>query len=104
MSMSRTRSQELDAHFMELAQGDRAKLEVVGDFMRDRALKLIAASGGDQRQTADFVGSMVVGSVASLVFVVACWFGLRHEWGFLMTLASAAVVWLLLALLPHWVG
>jgi len=43
---------------------------------------VFSASRGDQRQTADFVGSMVIGSVASLLFVLACWFGLRQEWGF----------------------
>ena len=47
-----------------------------------------SASRGDQRQTGDFAGSMVVGSVASLVFVLACWLGFRQEWGFLSTLGS----------------
>lgn len=65
---------------------------------------VFSASRGDQRQTADFVGSMVFGSVASLVFVLACWFGLRREWGFLVTLAFASAIWLLIVLLPRWVG
>ncbi len=65
---------------------------------------VFSASSSDQRQTADFVGSMVIGSVASLVFVVACWFGLRLEWGFLITLAFASAMWLLIVLVPRWVG
>jgi hypothetical protein len=39
---------------------------------------VFSASRGDHRQIADFVGSMVIGSVASLVFVLACWFFLRR--------------------------
>jgi len=65
---------------------------------------VFSASRGDQRQTADFVGSMVIGSVASLIFVLACWFGLRQEWGFLITLSFAAAIWLLIVLFPRWVG
>jgi uncharacterized membrane protein (GlpM family) len=65
---------------------------------------VFSASSGDQRQTADFVWSMVIGSVASLVFVLACWFGLRREWGLVATLALAAAVWLLIVLVPRWVG
>ena len=65
---------------------------------------VFSASRGDQRQTADFVGSMVMGSVASLLFVLACWFSLRQAWGFLVTLVLAAGVWLLVVLLSRWVG
>ena len=66
---------------------------------------VFSASRGDQRQTADFVGSMVLGSIASLVFVVACWIGLRQPWGFLVTLAFASAVWLLLVLIaPRFIG
>ena len=65
---------------------------------------VFSASSGDQHQTANFVGSMVIGAVASLVFVLACWLGLRHEWGFLVTLAFASTIWLLIVLLPRWLG
>ena len=65
---------------------------------------VFSASRGDHRQTADFVGSMVIGSVASLVFVLACWFGLRQEWGFPVTLAFASTIWLLIVLVPRWIG
>jgi uncharacterized membrane protein (GlpM family) len=65
---------------------------------------VFSASEGDQRQTADFVGSMVLGFAASLVFILACWFGLRQAWGFLVTLVGASAVWLAVVLLPRWVG
>lgn len=65
---------------------------------------VFSASRGDQRQTADFVGAMVVGAVASMIFVLACWLGFRREWGFLITLASASAIWLLTVLIPRWVG
>ena len=65
---------------------------------------VFSASPGDQRQTGDFVGSMVVGSVASLVFVLACWLGFRHAWGFPVTLAFATVIWLLIVLVPRLIG
>jgi hypothetical protein len=65
---------------------------------------VFSASRGDQRQTADFVGSMVLGSVASLVFVLAGWLGFRYEWGLLLTLAFASAVWLVIVLVPHWLG
>jgi hypothetical protein len=65
---------------------------------------VFSASRGDQRQTADFAGSMVIGSVASLLFVLACWLGLRQEWGFLISLALASTVWLLIVLIPPWIG
>ena len=65
---------------------------------------VFSANRGDQRQTADFVGSMVIGSLASLVFVVVCWLGLRQEWGFVITLAFASAIWLVVVLIPRWVG
>ena len=69
---------------------------------------VFSASAGDHRQMADFVVSLVVGSIATLIFVVACWFGFRHAWGFGATLAAAAVVWLAIVLLVQgarrWLG
>jgi hypothetical protein len=62
---------------------------------------VFSASEGDQRQTADFVGSMAVGSAATLVFVLACWFGLRQAWGFAVTLAVASAIWLTIVVLSH---
>jgi len=65
---------------------------------------VFSASGGNQRQTGEFVGSMVIGSVASLVFVLASWLGFRLAWGFLATLGFAAALWLLIALIPGLIG
>ena len=62
---------------------------------------VFSASRGDQRQTADFVGSMLIGAVGSLLFVLACWFGLRQSWGFVLSLALA--IWLLVVLIPRWI-
>jgi hypothetical protein len=47
---------------------------------------------------------MLVGIAGNVVFVLACWLGFRREWGFLTTLALGTVVWLLIVLLPRWVG
>ena len=63
-----------------------------------------SASRGDQRQTADFVSSMLVGIAGNVVFVLACWLGLRREWGFLTTLGFGAGAWLVIVLLPRWIG
>jgi hypothetical protein len=65
---------------------------------------VFSASSGNQHQTADFVGSMVIGSVGSLLFVLACWFGFRQEWGFLIALVLAATIWFVIVLGPRWIG
>ena len=64
---------------------------------------VFSASGGDQRQTADFVASMLIGAVGSLLFVLACWFGLRQSWGFVLSLALASAIWLLVVLISRWI-
>jgi hypothetical protein len=61
---------------------------------------VFSASQGDYRQTADFVASMALGFVAALAFIAACWFGLRHQWGFPVVLGLGAVVWLASVVLP----
>jgi hypothetical protein len=65
---------------------------------------VFSASHRDQRQTADFVASMLIGVAATLVFVLACWFGLRREWGFLPTVAVASAIWLVIVALPRWIA
>jgi uncharacterized membrane protein (GlpM family) len=65
---------------------------------------VFSASEGDQRETADFVGSMVIGFAASFVFVLACWLGLRRQWGFLVTMVFASAIWLAIVSLQRWVG
>jgi uncharacterized membrane protein (GlpM family) len=62
---------------------------------------VFSASDGDQRQTSDFAASMIVGTVGSVVFVLACWLGFRQGWGFPITLTVAGAVWALVVLLPR---
>ena len=38
---------------------------------------VFSATGGDHEQTAEFVKSMLVGLLATMAFVAACWFALR---------------------------
>jgi hypothetical protein len=56
---------------------------------------VFAASGDSHRQTAEFVGSMLVGQVAGVVFVVACWMALGRQWPLPAVLLVGAVGWLL---------
>lgn len=65
---------------------------------------VFSASQGDQRQTAEFAASMLIGVAGAFVFVLACWVGFRQEWGFLATLAIASAIWLAIASIPRWLG
>ena len=65
---------------------------------------VFSATHGDHRQTAEFVGSMIVGFVGSLLFVFACWFALRRQWSFPLVLVFASTVWLVTVSLPGWAG
>jgi uncharacterized membrane protein (GlpM family) len=60
-----------------------------------------SASGGDHQQTAQFVRSMLAASIANVVFIVVCWYGLRQEWPFALALIGAFAVWGALVALPH---
>jgi uncharacterized membrane protein (GlpM family) len=62
---------------------------------------IFSASGGDYQQTADFVLSMVLGLVATVVFVLASWLGLRQRWPFAAVVAFAFAVWGLIVAAPH---
>jgi hypothetical protein len=62
---------------------------------------VFSATRGDQRQTADFAASMLLGFVASLVFLLVTWVGLRREWGFVASLSVASAVWLGIVALPR---
>jgi len=53
-----------------------------------------ASTGGDHRQTAAFAGSLFVGFLASVVFMLACWLGLGEGWSLPVVLAVAAMAWL----------
>ena len=43
---------------------------------------VFSATGGDHGQTAEFVKSMLVGLLATMAFVAACWLALRARWAF----------------------
>lgn len=61
---------------------------------------VFSATQGDHAQTAAFVRSMALGFVASLAFVLACWFALARHWGFAPALVFGAAVWLATVLVP----
>jgi uncharacterized membrane protein (GlpM family) len=65
---------------------------------------VFSASGGDHRQTAEFVGSMAAGFAASMIFLAACWFGFRQAWGFPVTLLVASAIWVAIVALVRLVG
>jgi hypothetical protein len=65
---------------------------------------VFSATQGDHRQTAEFASSMFVGVVASLAFVLGCWFGFRQLWSFPSVLVLGSAVWLAIVLLPSLVG
>jgi hypothetical protein len=60
-----------------------------------------SASGGDHQHTAHFVRSMLAASIANVVFIVACWYGLRQELPFAIVLVVAFAVWGALVALPY---
>jgi hypothetical protein len=62
---------------------------------------VFSATHGDRRQSAEFAGSMVLGSVASRTYILTAWLGFGQEWGFTLTVGFAAVVWLVMVSLSH---
>lgn len=53
-----------------------------------------SASKGDHQQTAQFAGSMVLGVVAALAFVIGTWMALRQHLAFGWVLAIGTSAWL----------
>ena len=62
-----------------------------------------SATGGDRRETAAFAGSLFVGFIASVVFMLACWLALRQAWSLPVSLAVAGAAWLVFAALAAWI-
>jgi hypothetical protein len=62
---------------------------------------VFSASGGDFQHTAQFVRSLIAASAATVIFVVACWYGLRQEWPFPLVIVFAFGVWGVLVAIPH---
>ena len=54
---------------------------------------VFSATGGDHGQTAEFVKSMVVGLLATMAFVAACWLALRARWAFPAAIAVGFAAW-----------
>jgi hypothetical protein len=61
-----------------------------------------SASNGSHEQTAAFAGSMLVGFLASVVFMVPCWLGLRQAWSLPVVLVLAGLAWLVAIALVAW--
>ena len=47
---------------------------------------------------------LVLGSVASLTFMLAARLGFPQEWGFALSVGSAALIWLVMVWWPRWVA
>jgi hypothetical protein len=62
---------------------------------------VFSASGGDHEHTAQFVRSMLAASIATVIFVLACWYGLRQQWPFPVVMATAFGIWGVLVAVPY---
>ena len=62
---------------------------------------VFSASGGDHEHTAQFVRSMLVASIATVIFILACWYGLRQQWPFPVVMATAFGIWGVLVAAPY---
>ena len=65
---------------------------------------VFSASGGDHEHTAQFVRSMLAASIATVIFILACWYGLRQQWPFPVVMATAFGIWGVLVAVPYLVG
>ncbi len=62
---------------------------------------VFSASGGDHRQTAQFVRSMFGAYVPTVVFVAALWYGFRQAWPFPLVIVLAFAIWAALVTLQY---
>ena len=62
---------------------------------------VFSASGGDHQHTAQFVRSMLAASIATVIFVLACWYGFRQQWPFPIVMATAFGIWGVLVAMPY---
>ncbi|HEV8438151.1 MAG TPA: hypothetical protein VGT40_08655 [Methylomirabilota bacterium] len=62
---------------------------------------VFSASGGDHRQTAEFVRSMFAAYLPTLIFVGVLWYGFRQAWPFPIVILLAFGVWGALVALPY---
>jgi hypothetical protein len=61
---------------------------------------VFTGTGRDYAETAHFVRAMVPAYLATIVFVVALWYGLRQQWPFPVVIAVAFVAWGALVAVP----
>jgi len=57
-------------------------------------------TGGDHQATAQFVGTMLWGLIATWVFLLVCWLALRARWSLPAVLLAGYGAWLLSVLAP----
>ena len=62
---------------------------------------VFSASSGDHRHTAEFVRSMLAASIANVLFIIACWYGLQQRWPFAVVVVVAFGVWGMLVAVPY---
>ena len=62
---------------------------------------VFSASGGDHEHTAQFVRSMLAASVATVLFVIVCWYGLHQRWPFAVVMVIAFGAWGVLVAMPY---
>ena len=62
---------------------------------------VFSASGGDHQHTAHFVRSMLAASIATVLFVVVCWYGLQQRWPFAVVMVIAFGAWGMLVAVPY---
>jgi uncharacterized membrane protein YjdF len=54
---------------------------------------VFSGSNGDYWQTQSFVSSMLLGIVATSIFIVANWFGIRNRWPFALVILFSYGIW-----------
>jgi hypothetical protein len=62
---------------------------------------VFSASGGNHDHTAEFVRSMLAASIANVLFVIVCWYGLHQRWPFAVVMVIAFSVWGVLVAVPY---
>jgi hypothetical protein len=62
---------------------------------------VFSASGGDHTHTAQFVRSMLAASIATVLFVLVCWYGLEQRWPFPVVMLVAFAAWSVLVAAPY---
>jgi hypothetical protein len=62
---------------------------------------VFSGSGGNHPHTAEFVRSMLAASIANVLFIIVCWYGLQQRWPFAVVMVVAFGVWGMLVAVPY---